>query len=166
MTRCSSHRHKSQLFRRTCYRQCFRYPDILTSELSYTRAHRLRCKFARRRILLIIRQYGVTSARLTKPRSERLVSQLREFGTIWTHHYDFPRRWNVLSSHTAVHVYSYKGRGRDIHRRSPRDQSRDRILLRGSLTRRYAEIEESVLYMQNAHRYIHNMAKCWRKMVG
>lgn len=32
-----------------------------------------------------------------------------------------------------------------------RDQSRDRILLQGSLTRRYAEIEESTLYMQNAY---------------
>jgi len=32
-----------------------------------------------------------------------------------------------------------------------RDQSRDRILLQGSLTRRYAEIEESALYMQNAY---------------
>lgn len=34
---------------------------------------------------------------------------------------------------------------------STRDQSRDRILLQGSLTRRYAEIEESALYMQNAY---------------
>ncbi|KAL0104130.1 hypothetical protein PUN28_017086 [Cardiocondyla obscurior] len=30
----------------------------------------------------------------------------------------FRRRRNVLSSYTSVHVYSYKGRGQDIHRRT------------------------------------------------
>lgn len=63
----------------------------------------------------------------------------------------FQRRWNVLSSYTGAHVYSYKGRWPGYTQAHLRDQSRDRILLQGSLTRRYAEIEESALYMQNSY---------------
>lgn len=78
--------------------------------------------------------------------------------SLWTHHHDFPatsKRAFLL--HTSVHVYSYKERGYTQAR--PRDQSRDRILLEGSLTRRYAEIEESALCMQNARRHVHGKTR-------
>jgi len=43
---------------------------------------------------------------------------LRNLLRMWMHHYDFPATSKrALSSHTSVHIYSYKGHGRDIHRR-------------------------------------------------
>lgn len=77
------------------------------------------------------------------------------------HHYDFPATSKrAFLSHKRTRLF--------VQRTWPgytqahlRDQSRDRILLQGSLTRRYAEIEESTLYMQNAYSCT---VKCGQKL--
>jgi len=67
------------------------------------------------------------------------------------HHYDFPATpKHAFLSHKHTHLFVQRTWPGYTQTR-PRDQSRDRILLQGSLTRRYAEIEESTLYMQNAY---------------
>lgn len=77
------------------------------------------------------------------------------------HHYDFPATpKHAFLSHKRTRLFVQRTWPGYTQAR-PRDQSRDRILLQGSLTRRYAEIEESTLYMQNAYSCI---VKCGRKL--
>lgn len=70
---------------------------------------------------------------------------------MWMHHYDFPTMSKrAFLSHKRIRLFVQRTWPGYTQAHS-RDQSRDRILLQGSLTRRYAEIEESTLYMQNAY---------------
>lgn len=86
--------------------------------------------------------------------------------TMCMHHYDLPCTskcaFSLTHKHTGFIRTKDVGRATHTHTQQihththiqshPWDQSRDRILLQGSLTRRYAEIEGSALYIRNEYR--------------